>query len=108
MAASYDGASEYADKIEQELRRLNAWQSEPLPEAAYRSTRPFGGDTMSFHQWLQFVLIPRVRDIIANRGTFPPQSRVGAYAVRELDGDHEAGELISLLSKFDRFIETGR
>ncbi len=64
MAASYDGASEYADKIEQELRRLNVWQAEPLPETAYQSTRAFFGDTMSFYQWLQFVLIPRVRNVV--------------------------------------------
>jgi uncharacterized protein YqcC (DUF446 family) len=108
MAASYDGASEYADRIEQELRRINIWQSDPLPEAAYQSERAFCGDTMSFYQWLQFVLIPRIRKVVAERGVFPPSSHVGAYAVRELDGCNEASELIPLLSQFDRFIETGR
>ena len=108
MAASYDGASEYADKIEQEMRRIGVWQETPLPEEAYQSTRAFCGDTMSFYQWLQFVLIPRVRNVVATRGTFPPKSQVGAYAVRELDGSDEAAELITLLSAFDHFVETGR
>ena len=35
-------------------------------------------DTMAFSQWLQFILIPRVRAIIAQRGQFPPRSQVGA------------------------------
>jgi uncharacterized protein YqcC (DUF446 family) len=108
MAASYDGASEYADKIEQELRHRGAWKDEPPPEAAFQSTRAFYGDTMSFYQWLQFVLLPRIRQVVAERGSFPPQSRVGAYAVRELDGCNDASELITLLSSFDHFIETGR
>ena len=108
MAASYDGASEYADKIEQELRRLNAWQPEPPPEAAFASTRAFYGDTMSFYQWLQFVLLPRIRSVVAKRGHFPPKSQIGAYAVRELDGQDEAADLIELLSRFDQFIETAR
>ena len=108
MAASYDGAGEYADKIEQELRKLNVWQSAPPPEAAFQSTRAFYGDTMSFYQWLQFVLLPRVRNVIATRDHFPAKSQVGAYAVRELDGCHEADDLIALLSRFDRFIETAR
>lgn len=108
MAASYEGASEYADKIEQELRRMGVWQEAPLPDAAYQSTRAFYGDTMSFYQWLQFVLIPRVRSVVAERGHFPPQSHIGGHAVRELDGCHEASDLITLLSAFDRFIETGR
>ena len=108
MAASYEGAGEYADQIEQELRKLDAWQAESPPEAAFQSTRPFFGDTMSFYQWLQFVLIPRIRSIVAARGTFPGKSQVGSYAVRELDGQDEAADLITLLSRFDRFIETGR
>jgi uncharacterized protein YqcC (DUF446 family) len=108
MAASYDGASGYADKIEEEMRRIGVWQDAPLPEAAYQSSRAFCGDTMSFYQWLQFVLLPRVRNVIATRGHFPPRSQVGAYAVRELDGSDEAAELITLLCAFDHFIETGR
>jgi uncharacterized protein YqcC (DUF446 family) len=108
MAASYDGASEYADKIERELRRLNVWQTDPPQEAAFQSKRAFFGDTMSFYQWLQFVLIPRVRNVVAARGQFPPKSQIGAYAVRELDGCDEANELVTLLSAFDKFIETGR
>jgi uncharacterized protein YqcC (DUF446 family) len=108
MAASYDGASEYADKIEQELQRIGGWQSEPPPASAFQSTRPFFGDTMAFYQWLQFVLIPRIRSVVANRGTFPPTSQVGAYAVRELDTAPDSDDLVSLLRHFDKFIETGR
>ena len=108
MAASYDGASEYADKIEQELRRIGVWQEVRPPEEAFQSTRPFFGDTMSFYQWVQFVLIPRVRSVVAERGHFPPKSHVGAYAVRELDTDPDGAELATLLCRFDKFIETGR
>jgi uncharacterized protein YqcC (DUF446 family) len=63
---------------------------------------------MSFYQWLQFVLIARIRKVVAERGHFPPSSQIGTHAVRELDGCDEASELISLLSALDRFIETGR
>jgi uncharacterized protein YqcC (DUF446 family) len=107
MDMSYELAGEFADAIEQELRRMNVWQSEPLRDEAYRFSRPFAGDTMSFYQWLQFILVPRIRSVIKDRGKFPPSSHVGAYAVRELDGEHEASDLIALLIRFDRFIETG-
>ena len=78
MAASYQAASAYADQIEQELRKLNVWQAERPPESAFQSTRAFFGDTMSFYQWLQFVLIPRIRSVVAQRGAFPGRSQVGA------------------------------
>ena len=108
MAASYDAASEYADLIEQEMRNIGVWSDVRPPAEAFQSTRAFFGDTMSFYQWLQFVLLPRIRAIAAERGTFPGRSQVGSYAVRELDGQDEASELVQLLSRFDKFIETAR
>ncbi len=101
----YQAAGSYADRIERELRALNAWQLEPLPKSAFRSRTAFFADTMSLYQWLQFVLVPRVRSIVAERGAFPGESQVGAYAIRELDGRDEANGLIEALCEFDRFIE---
>lgn len=102
---AYSRAAYFAERIEQELRVLNAWRSEPLPESAYNSEQAFFADTMTFYQWLQFVLLARIRQIIAEKGKFPVQSQVGTYAVRELDGLDEASDLISVLAEFDQFIE---
>ncbi len=101
----HQAAALYADRIEHELRRLSAWASEPPPDSAFESQAAFFADTMAFFQWLQFVLLPRIREIAGERGSFPSQSQVGAYAVRELDGNWEASDLISLLCEFDDFIE---
>ena len=90
------------DDIEAALKRMGAWQSEPLPPERYEFRQPFGMDTMAFEQWLQFVLIPRVRSIIETRGEFPPHSEVGAHAVREFDGRPEADTLCAILIEFDR------
>jgi uncharacterized protein YqcC (DUF446 family) len=101
----YQRAAVFAERIERELRSLNAWQSEPLPKSAHDSQRAFFADTMTFYQWLQFVLLSRVREVIELCGAFPSESAVGAYAVRELDGFDEAGDLIRVLSEFDDLIE---
>ena len=104
--SSYYWAGKFAERIEQELRKLDVWRIEPLPKSAYESNQAFYSDTMTFFQWLQFVLLARIREIIAEKGEFPAQSQVGAYAVRELDGFTEASDLISLLAEFDSFIES--
>src|SRR5262249_37822193 len=103
----YKTATSHADRIERELRSLNAWQSSPLPDEAYDTKKAFFADRMTFYQWLQFVLLPRIREIVEERGEFPAESSVGAYAVRELDGVEEAGGLVRALSEFDEFIEVG-
>jgi uncharacterized protein YqcC (DUF446 family) len=101
----YEQAELYADRIELELRRIGAWQSEPPPPEAFESRTAFFGDTMSFYQWLQFVLLDRIRSITDSQGSFPRSSQVAAYAVRELDGVNEAAWLVQLLCQFDRFID---
>jgi uncharacterized protein YqcC (DUF446 family) len=62
-------------------------------------------DTMAFSQWLQFIFIPRVREIIESQGEFPASSSVGTQAIREFDGSPQADHLVELLCRFDAVIE---
>ncbi len=91
-------------EIEAEMKVIGYWQTEPLPDQAYDFRQAFAMDTMAFSQWLQFVLIPRVADIVERQGDLPAESIVGAQAVREFDGDTTASRLGSLLSEFDELI----
>ena len=90
-----------ADEIEAELKRLGWWQQGPLRPEQYDFKHAFGMDTMVFQQWLQFILLERVRSIAAEGGQFPSSSSVGVMAARELDGYPEAEKLVSLLGQFD-------
>ncbi len=100
---SYELVASKIDVIEAELRRIGYWQAAALQPEQYDFRAAFGADTMAFHQWLQFIFIPNVRAIIAQRGAFPAVSQVGGYAVREFDtaGD-EVAQLTTLLTEFDR------
>jgi uncharacterized protein YqcC (DUF446 family) len=91
--------------IEAEMKRIGLWQSEPLPPQAFVDAGAFGINTMAFAQWLQFVFVPRVRQIVAENGEFPDSSDVGVTAVRNFDGFEEAAELTSMLGAFDALIE---
>jgi uncharacterized protein YqcC (DUF446 family) len=95
------------DEIETEMKSIGMWHAEPLPPEAYDFHRAFAMDTMTFSNWLQFIFVPRVNQIIDSGEPFPTSSSVGAQAVREFDGDQEASRLCDLLSAFDRLIERG-
>ena len=57
--------------IERELRRLG-WWAETAPSAeALASVEPFCVDTLSFDQWLQFVLIPRMEQLVVQQAPLP-------------------------------------
>jgi prolyl-tRNA editing enzyme YbaK/EbsC (Cys-tRNA(Pro) deacylase)/uncharacterized protein YqcC (DUF446 family) len=98
---SYARAASLAAEIEAELKAIGCWSEEQLPEEAFDFRQAFAMDTMAFSQWLQFVLLPRVHQIIAERDEFPTHSMVGVQAMREFDGDARADRLVSLLNEFD-------
>ena len=66
----YPNAARLADEIEAEMKAIGVWRGEALPEAAYQFRQAFAADTMTFTQWLQYVLLPRVRlQILSFLGT---------------------------------------
>ncbi len=105
MSQRHEEAIEWADRIEGAMRAEGMWSGDPLPAEAYEFSEAFAQDTMAYSQWLQFVFLPRVREIAAEGGSFPSSSMVGAQAVREFDGRHELADLVSELCAFDAWIE---
>jgi hypothetical protein len=50
-------------------------------------------------------MIPRVRQIAADRGKFPRSSTVGNYAsMRGLQGFDNADKIIEILTAFDKYL----
>lgn len=95
-----------ANEIETELRRLNRWTTEPLPPECFENMGAFGSNTMAFEQWIQFVLIPRIQEIVSTKGEFPQESHLAAYAIRVFDGDTHVDYLHDLLYQLDTLINT--
>jgi uncharacterized protein YqcC (DUF446 family) len=93
-----------AAQIEAEMRRIGQWSDKAPRAEQFQSKTAFFADTMSFGQWLQFVFLPRVHEVIDGKSPAPASSMVGTYAVREFDGFDEAQGLASLLAEFDALI----
>ncbi len=102
----YPEALALAAQIEDELKRMGRWREEPLPAETFENMGAFGSQTMSFEQWIQFVLLKRIRDIVETEDEFPEESNVAAYAVRYFDGDMEVDRLHDLLYALDNLIES--
>src|SRR5262245_59030436 len=68
------------DALEQTLRQKRLWEHERPSAALLASTQPFSVDTLRFHQWLQWQLIPRMRGILGGEGALPTASAIHPYA----------------------------
>ena len=71
------------DIIEQQLVDLELLSQQPS-EAALNSNMPFACDQMDFHDWLQWVLIPRTRHSIEKNISAGMSSNIAAMAEIEL------------------------
>jgi len=98
-------AGAIADAIEAELTRLGRWSSQRPSEDKFVDMGAFGMKTLAPEQWIQWVLVPRVRDIVREKGDFPSESNVSAWAVKNFDGDPDADQLLKLLGDFDALFE---
>jgi uncharacterized protein YqcC (DUF446 family) len=92
--------------LEQALVDAGLWEVEPPTAEEIAEAGAFGSDTMTFGQWLRWILVPRAHQAL-EAGSLPGSSNVAAYAVRELDGALYGDRLIDALAAFDAAVEDG-
>ena len=93
--------------IERELR-VQGWWSDDVPSAeALASTVPFAVDTMSFEQWMQWILLPRMKEILEKGMALPNASGILVMAETVYsDRPEESRQLRKLLAEFDQLISS--
>lgn len=95
------------DELEACLKAAGLWQSEPLPATAYASTEPFCCDTMAFEQWLQFVFLPKVRDMLAADAPLPSNMAIAPMAEMTLSEHLYFNAVHQCLKQLDKSFAKG-
>lgn len=105
----YENTGLLLNELEQTLKTLRLWRDTPLNESAFQSTLPFCCDTMSLEQWLQFVLLPKMRQLIEARLPLPTRMAILPYAEETLrsQGDHIA-PLLRVIAALDQHIHASQ
>ncbi len=93
--------------LEGELRRLDLWEEETPSSEALASSQPFAVDTLSFPQWLQFMFIPRLYQLVKHRSNLPANSGVAPMAEEYFKTlNVNSAELIAQLETLDKLLST--
>lgn len=98
---------EQLNKLEQELKDLNLWGGDALrpSDKDLSSTSPFCLDTIEFHQWLEYVLIARLRAMIEADMALPQAMMVYTYAQEKYRGQwSNYRNLIGILQELDKLV----
>jgi uncharacterized protein YqcC (DUF446 family) len=91
--------------IEAQLRQLNLWRAD-LPSAqALASVEPFCIDTLDFPQWLQFVFLPRMHQLLGQNQPLPANCAIAPMAQTYFSVlNFASGELIALIDRLDQLL----
>jgi uncharacterized protein YqcC (DUF446 family) len=92
------------DGLEKELRRVQLWELEPPSEHLLESSQPFCVDTLALSQWIQWLLIPRMRRILAGDGVLPTRSAISPYAADYFEHLDDGDALLALIERLDGLI----
>ena len=90
--------------LESTMRAAEEWELAPPPQHLLASPEPFCFDTLTFLQWLQWIMIPRMRQILQNHDDLPKSSAILPYAEEFVTEGEHAQELLRLIGRFDELI----
>lgn len=85
-----DRLKQLLEALETELRTQGRWDAEPPAEKALRSTQPFAVDTLNFDQWLQWILLPRLHELLTRQLPLPGNCAIQPMA-EEVYGQENPG-----------------
>ncbi len=88
--------------LERALRELELWDSQTPSKQALASTQPFAVDTLEFYQWLQFIFIPRLFQLVEYRAGMPESCSVAPMAQEYFRPRPESGEaVVAVIERID-------
>jgi uncharacterized protein YqcC (DUF446 family) len=88
--------------LEHELRRLQLWEQCSPSEAALASTLPFCIDTLALHQWLQFVLLPKLLRALDGLEALPTACNIAPVAEQVYSQSLQSKKhLLAILKRLD-------
>lgn len=107
MNSIYAEVADQLLQLEAEMRRLQLWESEaPSPEAL-ASREPFCVDTLTLPQWLQFVFLPRMSQLIELEQPLPGRCGIAPLAEEFFKNSSGFEALVGLLADIDQRLERG-
>jgi uncharacterized protein YqcC (DUF446 family) len=104
-ADKYEHLMNLLNELQTELKLAGLWSDTEPSKITLSSIQPFGLDTLTFYEWLQFVLVKKLRLICDRRESLPDSSDVTTMAEEVFKSDEiTAPEVLRILSIIDRFI----
>lgn len=106
----YSELSQLIEKIETEMSAIGIWREESPSAKALASSMPFCYDTLEFGEWLQWVFLLRMKQLIDQEMPLPGKCDIAPMAevwLKERKLAQKAEGLLLIIREFDRLVSSG-
>jgi len=91
--------------LEAGLRQLDLWSDEPPTAEALQSEQPFAMDSLEFEEWLQFIFLPTIYQVLDSGKALPERCAIAPMAEETIGKKPLMTEtLMTTLRELDRLI----
>ncbi|MFH0256262.1 YqcC family protein [Vibrio rumoiensis] len=102
--SEYIELSDVLEQLEDKLIQLSLWEEQSPPKQDLNSEQPFSLDTLQPTQWLQWIFIPKMRELIASQSEVPIGFEVSAYFEQTMVNKTHRDELLPILNQLDETV----
>ncbi|CAM4306923.1 hypothetical protein BIW53_13460 [Pseudoalteromonas byunsanensis] len=95
-------------ELEQTLKSAALWQTQAIEPSLLQSTQPFCCDTLRFEQWLQFVFIPKMLELLSHHEDLPSNIALAPMADVSLHTHVHFADVKHILSRLDQSLSQGK
>lgn len=109
LTAQHAEIREQLQVLQEHLQALDLWSAVPPSAEAMASTMPFMYDTLEFHQWLQWVFVPRLHALIEAGRPLPGNCNTHALGEHEFArlAPRDVSALLAVLLRIDKRLNAG-
>lgn len=93
---------QYLNDLELKMRESGLWQEESPSDEALSSREPFAIDTLKPQEWLQWIFIPRMLELIKHGQPIPCGFAIAPYFEEVWKQEAEKQSLLLLIQEIDK------
>lgn len=97
----YRHSQQLLERLETVMREERLWEEQAPEPQALASTQPFAIDTLTCCQWLQWVFIPRMKQLVELNAPLPAQFEISPYVEEAMKEQPGSGAVLSVTREFD-------
>lgn len=97
----FEKYSQNFNQLEALMREQGLWAEFPPSMEAMQSTMPFCVDSMPIENWLQFIFLPKMREIVAAKQLPPGPASISPIVEESYKDKPNLKPMISLMKEFD-------